>query len=308
MLLTHGERAVGKIVALAFDARGTPTIAIKTARTHESGHGLEREAKLLEAVHASRPNGMPGVPRLLFRDEAIGVPVIGESALTGVPLAAILTRGNYSRLTARVEAWSTALAEPASLLPAEPVWERVVAPALERFEREFAPVLDEDRIQRAHALLGALGPLPVVCEQRDFSPWNVFESAEGLVVLDWESGEPRGLPALDLIYFVTHAAYYLERAWITGRYEDAYAIAWSRHSDLGRVNHARMARYLDRLAIDERLLRPLRLFAWVLHAHSDYLHLRSDVGSAPNAAQLRSSRFFRLYEAELADAAGSDGS
>jgi hypothetical protein len=304
MLLTHGERAVGKIVALTFDTRGTPSIAIKTARTRESGHGLEREAELLAAVHASRPSGMPGVPRLLYHGEAAGVPVIGESALTGVPLAAILTRSNCSRLTTRVEAWSSALAEPASLLPAEPVWERLVGPALERFETEFAPVLDEVRIRRTRALLGALGPLPVVCEQRDFSPWNVFERAEGLVVLDWESGEPRGLPALDLIYFVTHAAYYLERAWITGRYEEAYATAWSRDSDLGRVNHACVARYLQRLGIEEGVLPSLRLFAWVLHAHSDYLHLRSDVGSAPNAAQLRGSRFFRLYEAELADASG----
>lgn len=304
MLLTHGERAVGKVVALALDMRGTPAIAIKTARTRESGRGLEREAELLEAVQASRVDGMPGVPRLLFRAEAVGSPVIGESARTGVPLSAILTHGNYSRLAARVEEWSSALAAPALGSPPEPAWDRLIAPALERFATEFAPVLDEDHLQRTRAGLGALGPLPVVCEQRDFSPWNVFESAEGLVVLDWESGEPRGLPALDLIYFATHAAYYLERAWITGRYEDAYATAWSRDSALGRVNHACIERYLRRLGVDKSVLRPLRLFAWVLHAHSDYLHLRSDLGSAPGAAQLRTSRFLRLYEAELAGAGG----
>ena len=299
LLLSPGDRAVGKVVALAFDRSGAPTLAIKTARTRDSGRGLHREAELLESVAALHPRGMPGVPDLHFLDALLGRPVLGETALAGVPLAATLTHADYPRVAERVTDWLLALAEPARTLPPEPTWETLVSPALERFATEFAPVLDASRLVRTREILGTIGTLPVVCEQRDFSPWNVFEGDAGIVVLDWESGEPRGLPALDLIYFATHAAYYMERAWVTGRFVDAYRAAWSRETQIGRANHACVARYLEHFELGPALLQPLRLFAWVLHAHSDFVHMRADAGGAPDQETLRGSRFLQLYHADF---------
>ena len=91
----------------------------------------------------------------------------------------------------------------------------------------------------------------------------------------------------------------MERAWITGRYVDAHRAAWSRETRIGRANHACVARYLERLEIDPELLLPLRLFAWVLHAHSDFVHLRADAAGPPGVERLRESRFLQLYEADL---------
>jgi hypothetical protein len=303
MLLTLGDRAIGKVVALAFDRAGKPALAIKTARTRDSGRGLHREAELLEAVAALHPHGMPGVPQLRFLDALLGRPVLGETALTGVPLAATLKGANYRRVAERVTDWLITLAEPATTRSPEPTWETLVSPVLERFTAEFGSVLEESQLVRTHEILGGLGALPVVCEQRDFSPWNVFEGDGGIVVLDWESGEPRGLPALDLIYFATHSAYYLKRAWTTGRFVEAHRAAWSRTTPLGRVNNACATRYLTHFDIDPALLGPLRLFAWALHAHSDFLHLRADLGGTPNAEVLRGSRFFRLFRADLEELA-----
>lgn len=303
LLLTPGDRVVGKVVALAFQRSDTPALAIKTARTRDSGRGLHREAELLAAVHALHPRGMPGVPRLHFLDALLGRPVLGETALGGVPLAATLTKKNYRRAAERVTDWLIALAEPAKAQPPEPTWETLVGPAFERFAAEFSPVIDDAQLARTREILGGLGALPVVCEQRDFSPWNIFESDGGIVVLDWESGEPRGLPALDLIYFATHSAYYLKRAWITGRYVEAHRAAWSRKTALGRANLACAARYLAHFELDPELLRPLRLFAWMLHAHSDFLHLRADVGGTPDAETLNGSRFLQLFRAELEELA-----
>jgi len=301
LLLTPGDRVVGKVVALAFHRADAPALAIKTARTRDSGRGLHREAELLEVVAGLHPRGMPGVPRLHFLDALLGRPILGETALSGVPLAATLTERNYQRVAERVTDWLITLAEPAATQPPEATWESLVSPALERFTSEFASVVDESQLVRTREILGGLGALPVVCEQRDFSPWNVFEGdgGGGIVVLDWESGEPRGLPALDLIYFATHSAYYLKRAWNTGRYVEAHRAAWSRKTALGRANHACVTRYLTHFDLDPELLRPLRLFAWMLHSHSDFVHLRADAGGAPDDAALQGSRFLRLFRAEL---------
>ena len=303
LLLTPGDRVVGKVVALVFHRVDAPALSIKTARTRDSGRGLHREAELLEAVAALHPRGMAGVPRLHFLDALLGRPILGETALSGVPIAASLTPARYERIAERVTDWLIALAEPAAGQSPEPTWDTLVSPALERFAAEFGSVLDASELARTREIVGGLGALPVVCEQRDFSPWNVFEGPGGIVVLDWESGEPRGLPALDLIYFATHAAYYLERAWVTGRFVEAHRAAWSEKTALGRVNQACVARYLARLDLDPALLRPLRLFAWLLHAHSDFVHLRADVGGSPNEETLRGSRFFRLFRADLEELA-----
>ena len=301
MLITSGERIVGKVVLLAFDANGAPAIAIKTSRTSESASGVSREADVLDAVAALHPSGMPGVPRVLFRDEALGQPVVGQSALTGTPLAAELRTSRYEGIARDVEEWLTVLAQPSLATPADDSWGRLVGPALARFETEFGEVLDADRRLRTREALLGIGPLAPVCEQRDFSPWNVFRGESGLVVLDWESSEPAGLPALDLIYFCTHAAYYTEGAWTSGHFEEAYRAAWSRETDIGRVNLACAGRYLRRLGLSDDALHPLRLCAWVIHAHSDYVHLCADAGGVPSADQLRTSRFLRLYDVELTE-------
>ena len=64
-----------------------------------------------------------------------------------------------------------------------------------------------------------------------------------------------------------------------------------------------MTRYLAHFELDPDLLLPLRLFASVLHAHSDFVHLRADVGGAPNEEALNSSRFLRLFRADLEESA-----
>jgi len=183
------------------------------------------------------------------------------------------------------------------------VWDRLAGPMLERFASEFGSVVTAERLARTRAVLEGLGSMPVVVEQRDLSPWNVLHEGERLAVLDWESGDLRGVPGLDLIYFLTHAPYYLERTWVTGRFEDTYRSAWSSTTHVGRVNRRCMQRHLERLGVDVGLLPGLRLLAWVLHAHSDWVHLREDAGAPPSADRLASSRFLRLYHAELEDIA-----
>jgi hypothetical protein len=283
------------------DAEGAPVVAIKTARAPEGAIGVGREAAVLEAVARVHDGGMAGVPRVLFRGELAGTPVIGETALAGIPLAATLDARRYPAMAERVTVWLGALTAPAREARV-PALERVIAPALERFVAEFGGVVDARRLRRAEDALRALPELPVTCEQRDFSPWNVFEREDGLVVLDWESGEPDGVPALDLVYFATHAAFYLEGAWVSGAYAAAYRAAWSRETAIGRVNHACLARYLSALGLDPAIGPALRLLAWVIHSHSDYVHRQLDVGGGtPSADQLRGSRFLALFGAELAE-------
>jgi hypothetical protein len=298
VLLTPGARSVGKVIMLLFTG-ATPAVAIKTARIPDAARGVEREADLLDSVHARPRGSRAGAPRVRFRARALDTTVVGESAMTGVPLLARLDARRYPSIAERVTDWLLRLAEPAASTPRRSAWAQVAGPAFDRFATEFGPLVDDAALTRTKTALASLGDLPVVAEQRDFSPWNVFEGDAGLVVLDWESGFADGIPALDLIYFVTHAAYYLEGAWVSGRYEDAYRAAWSRDTAIGRVNLGCVERYLAGLGMSADLLPALRLLTWVLHSHSDWIHRRDDAGAEPDAEALRDSRFLRLFHAEL---------
>ena len=299
LLLTPGARSVGKVILLQF-AGDSPAVAIKTARIAAAAEGVEHEAALLDVVHAQHGGALAGAPLVLFRARALDTTVVGESALTGAPLLARLDARGYASIAARVTDWLARLAAPATDAPRRPAWDSIAGPALARFGSEFGALVDGAAIARTRELLATLGDLPVVAEQRDFSPWNVFDGDAGLIVLDWESGVAEGIPALDLIYFIAHAAFYLEGAWVSGRYEDAYRAAWSRDSAIGRVNLACVERYLAALGVPVDLLPALRLLAWVLHSHSDWVHRRDDAGAAPTADALRDSRFLLLFRAELA--------
>jgi hypothetical protein len=298
-LLTPGERSVGKVILFPFRADGTPALAIKTARIPDAARGLEREADVLDVVHAQHGGALAGAPRVLFRAHVLETLVVGESALTGTPLLARLDADRYPSIAERVTDWLVRLAEPAVEAPRQPAWDRVAGAAFDRFALEFGRIVGEPALARTRTALAAIGDLPVVAEQRDCSPWNLFEGDAGLVVLDWESGVAAGLPALDLIYFVTHAAYYLEGAWVSGRFDDAYRAAWSHDTAIGRVNLACVERYFAAVGIATALLPALRLLAWVLHSHSDWVHRRDDVGGAPSDDALRDSRFLGLFHAEL---------
>src|SRR5207248_1477046 len=97
--------------------------------------------------------------------------------------------------------------------PPQQWWQKLVGSVLTDFGTAFGQVLEPAHLTQSEALLRQLGPLPIVCEQRDFAPWNVHRTPNGkLVVFDWESAVPEGLPLMDLWYFLSFVAFALDGA------------------------------------------------------------------------------------------------
>jgi len=176
----------------------------------------------------------------------------------------------------------------------------VIEPVLNDFQRSFGAALDQHMIRETHAILAKLDSLPLVCEQRDFSPWNILATADGeLVVLDWESAELDGLPGLDLIYFLTYLAFFSEGAMDSGAYVEAYRGCWSEQTLIGQVNAECLRRYCEALKLDYALAPALRLFTWLLHSRSEYARLMTDAGDRPSNETLQHSLFVHLWEEEV---------
>jgi hypothetical protein len=255
---------------------------------------------VLRAVEADRPGGMEGVPHVIFFQDGASQTALGETVLTGEPLFRRLRRDNYGDLALKMTAWLADLAGHAPARPRAEWWQRLVEATLTDFEQSFGSILDPERLRATRAVLATMGDLPLVCEQRDCSPWNVLIAPDGkLVVLDWESAEPRGLPALDLIYFLTYLAFFLDGAMETGRFRESYRAALDPATFTGGVLAECQSRYLTLTGIDFEALRPLRLLAWIIHSRSEYRRITAEAGSQPGPDTLRGSVFVSLWEEDL---------
>lgn len=299
LLLTGGENSNNKAVGLVFGEPDTQArIAVKMPRVPASVPGLLREKTTLEQIHAVRTD-LAGIPRVLFSEQRGAFVILGETALAGVPLYTRLKRSNYRQLALAVSSWQIQLAGQGQPVAREVWWGRLVEPLLEEFSRSFGSVVESDGCARTREILCSLGTLPLVCEQRDFSPWNVMVTAnDQLAVLDWESAEISGLPAADLIYFLAHAVFFLDGAWRTGRFRESYRAALDGSTLTGSVQSETLSQYADHLGIPSCALGPLRLYTWMVHACSQYRRaLRS--GIQPSTEWLRLSSFLNLWEEEL---------
>lgn len=304
LLLTSGRRSINKVAALPFAAdRGRPAAVVKFARVAAADEALDREAAALERVEREHPL-VEGVPRVLARSRRWGRRALAESALHGKPLIEDLSRERFAGHGERVGEWLEGLVGEQPL--ALDAWRgRLVEEPLAAFEREFGAVAGAGAVSRARQLLGELGPLPAACEHRDCSPWNLLLTAEGgLGLLDWESAEPDGLPALDLVYFLANAAFVIDGALESGETRATYRRLLDPAGAAGAAFAACTARYCERTGVPPGALPALRLLCWIVHCRSDYRHLEMAAAGRPSVEALGGSAFLGLVEEELAWAEG----
>ncbi len=301
LLLTGGQSSINKVVGLVFaDSDRQPRMIVKWPRVPESIPALAQEAATLQAVQTLRPRGMPGVPRVIFFRECTGRTALGETVLKGQPLFTLVRPDNYRDLALKVTDWLADLAGHAPSHSRTDWWNRLIETALTDFEQSFGIVLDPSRLRETRAILSTLGDLPLVCEHRDCSPWNVLVGAGGdLILLDWESAELRGLPSLDLIYFLTYMAFFLDCAMESGRFRESYREALNPTTFTGQVQAECEQRYCERIGLDPATLRPLRLLVWLIHSQSEYKQFVAEAAGRPKPATLRRSLFVSLWEEEL---------
>ncbi len=300
VLLTGGHRSINKVVGLPIEAGvSEPAVVVKFARVPEAEPNLDREARVLRALETERPE-IAGIPRLRGRGRRAGRLAVAESPVQGESLLSVLAPATFGELARRVTRFLIELAGSGAPQPAAGWWLRLVGEPLEEFERRFGAVLEPGTVQRARRLLEGLGDLPLVCEHRDCSPWNVVLTASGApALLDWESAELRGLPGLDLIYFLANAVFVLDGSLESGRTRESYVRLLDASTAYSHVAAICIEEYSARLGIDAETFRRLRILCWIVHCGSEYRHLEMEAVGAPAAGALEGGVFLGLLEEEL---------
>jgi hypothetical protein len=276
-----------------------PQGSVKIARTPQAADVLAREARVLAAL-ATREAVALRIPRLLWYECRAGTALLAETAIVGTLFQHALHHASLRERAAQVTDWQIDFAR-ATLTARSAAWRSPLVDAtVADFHAMYGGAVDPALLRDAAGAITTLGPLPRVCEQRDFAPWNLLLTPAGeLAVLDWESAELRGLPALDLIYFFTYAGLLLDDALTTRAYEASYRETWNPSTRRGEVVDACLARYAEAVGMRAPVLRSLRVLCWMLHARSDHARLVADTGGRPAPEALRDAVSVRLWREEL---------
>ena len=297
ILLTGGHRSINKVVALSFVPRQVkPREAVKFARVPEAEAGLEREAEVLAQLARERPE-VGGVPEFHGRLTRSGRLGIAEGAMQGDSMLDRMTPKSLAEMARRV---TDLLIELGQGPRRDPRGRTTVAEHLELFAGAYGPLVGEAGIAALRRAADSVAGLPVVCEHRDCSPWNVvLTHRDRPALLDWESSEPDGLPGLDLVYFLANAAFVADGALEAGTTRDSYRRLLDPSTPYGAVAAAETARYGEALGLDPRTLPDLRAICWMVHCRSDHEHLRLAEAREPTVEELGGAPFLGLLLEEL---------
>lgn len=264
-LLTHGSSVDSKAVGLPFPpGLREPEVAAKIGRLPDADESIAREEEALTRLAAERPD-LPGVPRVRASGRRAGRRVLIQDAMDGRPLAHDLDATTLQPIAGEMTDWLVRLAgNPAPQPPA--TWrERLIDAPLDELERDHAAVLPTDFIARARHALAGIGELPLVWEHRDLGHWNVVvPPAGGLAIFDWEHSEPRGLPALDLTWFLLSTGFTIAGAWDEAAVLRVHGQMLDPATELGAVSVAAFADYAARTGTDPDQLPRLRLLSWIV--------------------------------------------
>jgi hypothetical protein len=267
LLLTPSFRASRHVVALRPDASGTRIdVVAKIARVADSGSVTEREAAVLHALQAMPASVRDTAPTVLAVDRPWGLPTLVERGVVGTALDPSTVRRDPDAAVDLVLPWLAALRRDVEgAVPgaagAERL-ERLLLRPLAAFSASFEPGAHErQRMERTRAIAGDLAGavLPLVVEHGDVSHPNLLVADGRLAAVDWELGEPLGLPGHDLANFLGYVAVARARAASPAAQTAALRSVLHERPDWAE---AAERRYAEAIGLDPELLPALTVVSW----------------------------------------------
>jgi len=303
VIITPRFRASGHLVFLLLpQGQPKPVLVAKVPRLGGASASLAREAANLRAVQASRPGGFDSIPRLIAYEEG-DRQILVETALTGRLMDRATVRRDHHGCCQAISNWLVEIQQPGRTIGSGPDWfKQLIERPLRYFEDVFPLTLAETQLLvQTRELIDPLreAEVPLRFEHGDLSHPNIFLRENGAVgVVDWELAEPGGLPACDLFFFLTYAAF----ARAKNRRADDYLTAFQA-AFFGRDAWARpyVMDYVERLRIAPDLLTPLFVLCWARYVANLLLRLGEGGRARREVVQetadwLRSNRYYALWQ------------
>jgi aminoglycoside phosphotransferase (APT) family kinase protein len=160
---------------------------------------------------------------------------------------------------------------------------------LARFETIYQSSKDESRFLRLQIdrIRSCRGAFPLVFQHGDTGTWNLLVRPDGRVAfIDWENGEPNGMPLWDLFYFLRTFGTWISRQSGSRDREVSFQKNFLTASPLRDLLARATEEYCAEVGLATELAEPLFYLCWVHWALREAARL--------SAAELHDGTYVRL--------------
>lgn len=227
LVLGIDQDPAAKVTQILFDGHGHPQVVAKVARRPSAEPALRAEHRVLQDLWRDPPmGGGETLPEPLLIETIAGRLVLATTALPGGPMSVGYYQPGHARRPRLVNQDFELAGNWLAQFQRE-TWRGQLVIGPETFEDSVQPVFERyraavgwsrweqllvDRLARCcDELSGA--SVPLVAVHGDYALGNILLS-DGRIsgVVDWELGQPLGLPFTDLFKFVSSYGAFLDRA------------------------------------------------------------------------------------------------
>ena len=284
-----------------------PILVVKVPRIVGDNDRLNREVQNLNFVHSSRPAGFDSIPRVVAYEDYQQNRLLVETALVNQTMRPSVVRKQPEACLEAVLDWLIDLHQTTLRRDNDNAngFGRLVNAPLDYFEAAFPSLegeikLEAETREMANKLPGE--EMPLVFEHGDLSSPNILMGKKKEIgVVDWELAEPRGLPVVDLFFFLTYIAFARKNARKNSECLDAFQDAFF-GPEAWAIPH--IVRYREALQISHRVLKPLFVLCWSRYVTSLVARLHDQDGSGGKLSRetadwLRKNRYYALWQHSL---------
>jgi aminoglycoside phosphotransferase (APT) family kinase protein len=271
-LSARGKYNANKTIFYLFDKKSErPELVVKMTRAAEFNYRLENEYRVLSLLHEKGFVDRGTFPEPLFFGYHENLAILGQKAVHGEPFRA-RTKATVDCPIARdAIAWivrlGTASSEKSAATAAQ------VGEALNKLFRRFAEIYDLSRFDRDFltaqiaTISHASGHFPLVFQHGDPGTWNILVSEQGkVIILDWEAGEPHGMPLWDFFYFMRTFGSWISRVQGVKDPLQNFTRNFLEPSALSALLAEKVACYRAHIGLDDDLIEPLFHTCWMHRA------------------------------------------
>lgn len=281
-LSARGKFNASKNIFYLFDRRGENAQAVvKVARAAEFNRRLENEYRVLVTLHEKRFVEPSTYPEPLFFGYHADLALLGQLAVHGQPFRS-RTRATIDCPVANDAVdWIVKLGIASANAAAATA--ATVEAALMKLYRRFVEIYplanaEAEFLAEQIGVIGRGAPnFPLVFQHGDPGLLNMLVSAEDrVIVIDWEAGEPEGLPLWDLFYFLRTYGSWMSR--VQGHKDPLknFAQNFLEPSPLHELLRKTLDRYCSGVGLRPELIAPLFYTCWMHRALKESTRLQKE--------------------------------
>jgi hypothetical protein len=254
-------------------------VVVKMTRAPEFNKRLENEYRVLASLHEKRFVDKGTYPQPLFFGTHAGLAILGQKAVHGEPFRRRTTAAIDCPLANDALNWIVQL----GIASSNPAAANAAAAeaALMKLYRRFAEIyplsdLEADFLAEQIKSIGrAAKKFPLVFQHGDPGTWNMLASPESrVIVIDWEAGEPEGMPLWDLFYFMRTYGSWMSRAQSKRNPLQSFSQHFLEPSPLHEMLSAALKRYCAGAGLETETIAPLFYTCWMHRALKEATRLQ----------------------------------